>query len=67
MLKALGSTVEEAGLMAAKKGDIAQAGKCFNSLKQFGTALNDTNYMLIVQLVGKGYVKMGDSGLATIK
>lgn len=67
MLKRLGSIVEEAGLMAVKRGDSAQASKCFTSLKQFGTALNDTNYTLIVQLSGKGYIKMGDAGLAKTK
>jgi hypothetical protein len=65
-LKDVASAVAEAGLAAAQKGDAIQARKCFMSLKQFGTALDSTNYMLIVQLVGRGYEKISDSGMAKI-
>jgi hypothetical protein len=63
-LKALASTVAEAGSTAARNGDTAKARKCFMSLKQFGTALDSTNYVLIIQLVGRGYEKMSDTGMA---
>lgn len=66
LLKQLAAAVAQAGLDARSKGDAAQAGKDFTSLKQFGQALESSNYMLIVQLVGKGIEKRGDAELKNI-
>ena len=65
-LKQLAAAVAQAGLDAASKGDAPQARKDFTSLKQFGAALESSDYMLIVQLVGKGIEKRGDTELAKI-
>jgi hypothetical protein len=65
-LKQLAKAVEEAGRDAASKGDVAQGRKDFTSLKQFGTALDSPDYVLIVQLVGRASKKMADTELATI-
>jgi major membrane immunogen (membrane-anchored lipoprotein) len=65
-LKQLAQAVAQAGLDAASKGDAPQARKDFTSLKQFGAALVSSDYMLLVQLVGKGIEKRGDTELAKI-
>jgi hypothetical protein len=66
LLKHLAAAVAQAGLDAAAKGDAAQARKDFTSLKQFGAALETPDYMLLVQLVGKGIEKRGDIELAKL-
>jgi len=65
-LKQLAQAVVQAGRDAAAKGDAAQARKYFASLKQFGTALESPNCMLLVQLVGKAFVKMADAESAKL-
>ena len=65
-LKQLAAAVAQAGLDAAAKGDASQARKDFTSLKQCGAALESSDYMLLVQLVGKGIEKRGDTELAKI-
>ena len=63
-LKQLAQAVVQAGRDAAAKGDAVQARKDLTSLKQFGTALEGPESMLLVQLVGKSFVKMSDTELA---
>jgi len=65
-LKQLAAAVAQAGLDAAAKGDASQARKDFRSLKQFGAALDSLDHMLLVQLVGKGIEKRGDTELGKI-
>ena len=65
-LKQAAAAVVQAGRDAAAKGDTVQARKCFMSLKQCGTALNSTNCLLLVQLVGQGFEKRADEELAKI-
>ena len=65
-LKQEAAAVAQAGREAAAKGDIAQARKCFTSLKQCGVALDSTNNLDIVQLVGQGFEKRADAELAKI-
>jgi hypothetical protein len=62
----LSSAVLQAGRDAASKGDVAQARKCFASLKQCGTALNSPDYMDALQHIGQAIVKMPDKDLAQI-
>ncbi|MEJ0090886.1 MAG: hypothetical protein WDM80_14235 [Limisphaerales bacterium] len=65
-LRDLASSVEEAGRDAVLKGDMAQARKCFTSLKQCGTALDNPDYLQIVQLTGQAMKKMSDKDMAKI-
>ncbi len=62
----LASSVAEAGRDAAAKGDPALARKYFASLQQCGTALESSNCLAIVQLVGKAVKKMGDTEMAKV-
>lgn len=64
--KELAAAVRHAGTDAASKGDVAQARKCFASLKQCGTALSSPDCLSLVQLVGKAFIKMSDAELAKI-
>ena len=66
LLKQLAAAVAQAGLDAASNGDASQARKDFTSLKQFGAALESSDSLLLVQLVGKGIEKRGDTELAKI-
>jgi len=65
-LKQLAAAVAQAGLDAASKGDTSQARTDFTSLKQFGRALENPDYMLLVQLVGGGIEKRGNTELAKL-
>jgi major membrane immunogen (membrane-anchored lipoprotein) len=66
-LKQLAAAAEQAGLDAVSKGDAPLARKYFISVKQFGDALESSDSMLIVQLVGKGIEKRGETELAKIR
>ena len=63
-LKRLAAAVAQAGRDAASNGDTAQAQKCFTSLKQCGAALSSPDCLGLVQLVGKAFSRMADTGLA---
>jgi len=65
-LKQLAAAVAQAGRDAAAKGDTAQAGIYFTSLKQCGTALGSPDRLTLVQLVGKSLNKLADTELAKI-
>jgi len=65
-LKKLAAAVAQTGRDAASKGDSAQARKCFTSLKECGTALDDSSSLRIVQLVGQAFKKMADAELAKL-
>ena len=62
----LASAVADAGRDAAAKGDTALARKYFTSLQQCGTALQSSNCLAIIQLVGKAIKRTGDTELAKI-
>jgi hypothetical protein len=66
LMKQIAAAVAQAGRDAAAKGDIAQARKCFISLKQFGTALDSPNCLRLLQLVGQVSTNMADTELARI-
>lgn len=57
LLKQVAAAVVQAGQDAAAKGDTAQARKYFTSLEQCGAALDGTNCLKLVQLVGQGFEK----------
>jgi hypothetical protein len=56
----------QAGRGAASKGDLAQAWKCFSSLKQCGTVLDHSEYLILVQLTGKEMKSKANPELARI-
>lgn len=65
-LKTSGVAVIGAGEKAASNGDVAEARKCFMSVKQCGEALDTTNYTKLVRLVGHALNKKADAELAKI-
>ncbi len=65
-LKKLGTAVADAGREAAAKGGKEQARRNFTSLTQSGTALDSPDCLAIVQLVGKGFKKIGETELAKL-
>ena len=65
-LKELAAAVAQAGRDAAAKKNSAQARKHFTSLEQCGEALESSDTLLIVKLVGKGLKKMADTELAKL-
>jgi hypothetical protein len=66
-IKQLAQAVAGAGREAAAKGDTAQARKIFTSLKEFGAALAEPGSLELLQLVGKGIVKMADTEVANLR
>jgi hypothetical protein len=65
-LKRLAAAVAQAGRDAASKGDTAQARKYFTSLKGCGTALDTSNSLALVRLVGQGLKKRADTEMSTL-
>jgi hypothetical protein len=63
-LKELAEAVTQAGRDAAAKKDFARARKHFTSLKQCGEAIESSDCLLIVKLVGKALRKKADADLA---
>jgi len=59
--------VLQAGRDAAGKGDSAQARKYFESVKQFGAALESPEYLKIVELAGRGIKQMADTELSKLQ
>ena len=62
----LAEAVGQAGKDAVAKGDIAQARKCFVSLKQCGTALDSPDYTRIVRQIGQAIQKLSDEDSAQL-
>ena len=60
-LKQLAAAVAQAGRDAASKGDAVQARKYFTSLKQCGAALDSSNSLALVRLVGQAINKRADT------
>ena len=56
-LKQLAAAVAQAGREAAAKGDAAQARKHFTALKECGAALDTSDSLALVQIVGQGFKK----------
>jgi hypothetical protein len=65
-LKQLAAAVAQAGREAAAKGDVAQARKYFTSLKACGAALDTSDSLALVKLVGQGLKKRADSEMAKL-
>jgi hypothetical protein len=65
-VKQLAASVAQAGADAASRGDLAGARKHFDSLKQCGEALDNSNSLAIVRLVGQGMKKRADTGMSKL-
>jgi hypothetical protein len=63
-LTELAKTVRQAGRDAAAKKDSARARKHFDSLKQCGEAIESSDSLLIIKLMGKALKNMADTELA---
>jgi hypothetical protein len=65
-LKKSAMAVIEAGNKAEASGDVAQAREYFMSVKQCGEALDNTNCLDLVRLVGRAFEKKAGAELAKI-
>ncbi len=59
-LKEVAAAVVQAGRAAADKRDLPLARKHFNSVRQFGAALDGPDSMVLVTLVGQAVKKIAD-------
>lgn len=66
VLKEMAATVVAAGRAAAEKQDVALARKHFNSVRQFGEALDGPDSLAILKLVGQAAKKMADKELTAL-
>lgn len=65
-LRDLGKAVIQAGNDAAEKKDLAKAKKYIMAAQRFGEALNHSDHLNIIQLVGKAVKKVADDALAKL-
>jgi hypothetical protein len=65
-VKRLAAAVTQAGVDSAARKEFTQARKHFTSLKQFGEALDGTNSLAIVRMVGQGVKKRADTEFAKL-
>jgi hypothetical protein len=65
-LRLLATAVEQVGSDAAAKGDMTQARRCFSSLKKCGLALEDPDYMQIVQWTSRSMQKTAGQEMAKL-
>ena len=65
-LKQLAATVAQAGRDAAAKGDAAQARKHFAALKECGAALDTSDSLALVRLIGQGMKKRADTEMSKL-
>jgi hypothetical protein len=66
-IRDLAKSVVQSGRDAAVKGDSAQARKYFESVKQFGAAIESPEHLKIVELVGRAVKQMADMELSKLK
>ena len=65
-LKQLAAAVAQAGRDAAAKGDAAQARKHFAALKKCGAALDTSDSLALVRLVGQGMKKRAEAEMSKL-
>ena len=65
-LKQLAAAVAQAGRDAAAKGDVAQARKHFTALRECGAALDTSDSLAIVRLVGQGMKKRAETEMSKL-
>ena len=65
-LKQVGAAATQAGLDAAAKNDLVAARKYFTALLTCGEALDTSDSLAIVKLVGQGMKKRADAELAKL-
>jgi len=66
VLKRIAASVAQAGIDEAVRKDFAQARKHFTSLKHCGEALDSTNSLAILKLVGQGIKKRAETELGKL-
>ena len=65
-LKQLAAAVAQAGRDAAAKGDVAQARKHFAALRECGAALDTSDSLAMVRLVGQGMKKRAETEMSKL-
>ena len=65
-LKQLAAAVAQAGRDAAAKGDVAQARQHFAALRECGAALDTSDSLAIVRLVGQGMKKRAETEMSKL-
>ena len=65
-LKRLAAAVAQAGQDAAAKGDTAQARKHLTSLREFGSAIDTSNSLALLRLVGQAEKKRADREMSKL-
>ncbi|HEY0454812.1 MAG TPA: hypothetical protein VGE41_00450 [Verrucomicrobiae bacterium] len=65
-IKQLAARVAQAGAKAASTNNLAAARKHFTSLKQCGDALDNTNSLALLRLVGQGIKKRAATEIAKL-
>ena len=65
-LKRLAAAVAQAGQDAAAKGDAAQARKHLTSLREFGSAIDTSNSLALLRLVGQAEKKRADREMSKL-
>jgi hypothetical protein len=65
-LKQLAATVAQAGKDAAAKGDVAQARKHFVALRECGAALDASDSLALLRLIGQGMKKRAETEMSKL-
>ena len=65
-LRRLAAAVAQAGQDAAAKGDAAQARKHLTSLREFGSAIDTSNSLALLRLVGQAEKKRADREMSKL-
>ena len=65
-LKQLAAAVAEAGRDAAAKGDVAQARTHFTALRECGAALDTSDSLALLRLVGQGIKKRAEAEMSKL-
>jgi hypothetical protein len=65
-LKRLAAAVARAGRDAAEKGDVAQARKHFAALRECGAALDTSDSLAMLRLVGQGMKKRAEEEMSRL-
>lgn len=65
-MRELANTVMQAGRDAAGKKDVVQARKYFASVKEYGVALNSSDTLALVKIIGKAIKGMADVELSKL-
>lgn len=65
-LKELVRAVADEAKAAAARGDATSALRYYTAIRECGQALQSPEFSQLVQLTGKGFVKLADEGLSKL-